>query len=77
MDWYNYARKSETVYPTKPLKNNIIGGPGIIVEIDESKFGKRKYYKGRRVDGVWVFGGIENDSKSVFYYLLRTDRLKH
>ena len=33
-----------------------------IVEIDESKFGKRKYNRGKWVDGVWVFGGIERDS---------------
>ena len=32
------------------------------MEIDESKFGKRKYNRGKRVDGVWVFGGIERDS---------------
>jgi len=38
-----------------------IGGPGCIVEI-ESKFGKRKFNHGKRVDGVWVFGGIEQDS---------------
>ena len=36
-----------------------IGGPGIIVELDESKFGKRKYHRGHRVEGVWVFGGVE------------------
>jgi len=36
-----------------------IGGPGIIVEIDESKFGKRKYNTGHRVEGVWVIGGVE------------------
>ena len=42
VDWYNYAREVETVYPTKPLKNNTIGGPGVIVEIDESKFGRKK-----------------------------------
>ena len=34
-----------------------IGGHGEVVEVDESKFGKRKYHKGRRADGVWVFGG--------------------
>ena len=36
-----------------------IGGPGIIVEIDESKFGKRKYHKGKMVEGVWIVGGVE------------------
>jgi len=39
-----------------------IGGPGCVVEIDESKFGKRKFNRGKGVDGVWVFGGIERDS---------------
>ena len=33
--------------------------PGTIVEIDESKVGKRKYHRGRQVDGAWIFGGIE------------------
>jgi hypothetical protein len=36
-----------------------IGGPGVIVEIDEAKFGKRKYNRGHRVEGAWVFGGVE------------------
>ena len=36
----------------------MIGGPGQIVEIDESKFGKRKYHCGRRVVGKWVLGGV-------------------
>jgi hypothetical protein len=41
------------------LKNFQIGGPGIIVEMDESKFGKRKYNMGHRVEGNWVWGCIE------------------
>ena len=32
------------------------GGPGTVVEIDESKCGKRKFNRGKKVDGVWVFG---------------------
>jgi len=41
------------------LHHDAIGSPGIIVEIDESKFGKRKYHRGQRVEGVWVFSGVE------------------
>lgn len=29
------------------------------IQIDESKFGKRKYHRGRRVEGCWVFGLVE------------------
>jgi hypothetical protein len=29
------------------------------IEIDESKFGKRKYNRGHWVEGVWVFGMVE------------------
>ncbi|KCZ75951.1 hypothetical protein H311_03061 [Anncaliia algerae PRA109] len=36
-----------------------IGGERIIVEVDESKFGKVKYNKGHRVDEVWIFGMVE------------------
>ena len=35
-----------------------IGGPGMTVEIDESKFGKTKFNCGRYIEGQWVFGGI-------------------
>lgn len=43
-----------------------IGGPGKIVEIDESKFGRRKYHRGHRVEGQWVFVGVERDSGKGF-----------
>lgn len=39
--------------------NSKIGGEGIIVEIDETKMGKRKYHRGHRVDGVWLLVGVE------------------
>ena len=43
-----------------------LGGPRKIVEIDEAKFGKRKYSRGRLVDGSWVIGGggITNGASS-------------
>ena len=40
-----------------------IGGVGKIVQIDESKFGKRKYNRGRRIEGHWVLGMIEDGSE--------------
>lgn len=38
----------------------------MIVEIDESKFGKRKYNRGHHVEGQWVFGGVERTTGKFF-----------
>ena len=43
-----------------------IGGPGTIVEVDEAKFGKRKFNKGRPVPGSWLLGGIQRGTDSCF-----------
>jgi transposase-like protein len=43
-----------------------IGGPNRIVEIDESKFGRRKYHRGHPLQVQWVFGGIERGSGRLF-----------
>ena len=67
VDWGSYCREvcfsllDNTTYSQ-------IGGEGVVVEIDESKFGKRKFHRGKRVDGVWVFGGCErgNSGNSFF-----------
>ncbi|KCZ76925.1 hypothetical protein H311_02071, partial [Anncaliia algerae PRA109] len=40
-------------------KTEQICGPGIVVEVDESKFGKRKYHRRHRVEGVWVLDVVE------------------
>ena len=39
-------------------KREKLGGVGKLVQIDESKIGKRKYHRGHLKDGQWVFGGI-------------------
>ena len=52
----------EDLIITPPL----IGGPGKIVEIDESIIGKRKYNKGRIVKGKWLLGGTERGSNECF-----------
>ncbi|XP_061191636.1 uncharacterized protein LOC133199826 [Saccostrea echinata] len=71
VDWYNFAREVCTCVLEKESEK--IGGEGKVVEIDESKFGKRKFHKGRKVEGVWVFGGIERGSKKCFFTTM-TDR---
>ena len=63
-DWKNFLRD---LCVERYLANpEPIGGPGHIVEIDESKFGRRKYHRGRQLSGKWVFGGIDRDSKDAF-----------
>ena len=47
-------------------KRERLGGPGKVVQIDESKIGKRKYHRGHVVEGQWVFGGIEQESRKCF-----------
>ena len=54
VDWENFAR--EVCLENLQQDNCKIGGIGKVVEIDESKFGKSKYHRGKRVDGIWVFG---------------------
>lgn len=37
-----------------------IGGPGNIVQIDEALIGRRKYNRGRVVQGTWVLGMVDS-----------------
>lgn len=48
------------------LEPMVLGGPGVVVEIDESKFGKRKYHRGSRRDGQWVLGMVERGTGRCF-----------
>jgi hypothetical protein len=64
IDWASFCR--EVVFNGLLSNKEKIGGVDKIVEIDESKFGKRKYHRGHYVEGQWVFGGYERGSGRVF-----------
>ena len=61
IDFYNSCRDVCIVLLEKHSEK--IGGPGKIVEIDESKLGKRKCNREKGVEGMWLFGGIERNSE--------------
>jgi hypothetical protein len=43
-----------------------IGGPGVVVEIDETCVARCKYNRGRPLSHLWLFGGVERVSKKLF-----------
>jgi hypothetical protein len=51
-----------------------IGGEGVEVELDESKFGKRKYNRGHFVEGVWILGGVERTLERKVFLVAVPDR---
>ena len=63
-DWFQFCR--EVVLDFIESKSEMTGGAGKVVEIDESKFGKRKYQRGHYVKDQWVFGGVERGTGQTF-----------
>jgi len=51
----------------------VIGGVGQVVEIDESKFSRRKHNSGH---GKWIFGGVQRDTGACFLIPTRRKRDK-
>lgn len=64
--WYQKLQKLAYVI-MKEESSLQIGGPGHVVEIDESKFSKRKYQVGRIISSPWVVGGIDIETKQCFF----------
>ena len=63
-DWFSYCRELIVwQHMRREQDRGKIGGPGVVVRIDESKFGKRKYYKGRLIEGHWLIGMIAEGSE--------------
>ena len=65
VDWFTFCREV-CLRAVEERCSKGIGGPGMTVEIDESKFGRRKYNRGRLVEGKWVLGGICRETKEIF-----------
>lgn len=63
-NWYGYLR--DRMIDSVELLREVggrIGGPGVIVQIDEALIGRRKYNRGRIVAGTWVCGMIAADGQ--------------
>lgn len=61
VNWSSFCREVTIAWCTDNSATQI-GGPGVIVELDEAKFGKRKYNRGRVLEGQWVFGALEREN---------------
>ena len=44
------------------MNSTPLGSPGVIVELDEAKFGKRKYNRGAYREGQWVLGAVDRNT---------------
>ncbi|KAI6224652.1 hypothetical protein M3Y95_00775400 [Aphelenchoides besseyi] len=54
-DWFGFCREVVfNKYDAIVRHSGKIGGPGIVVQIDETKVGNRKYNRGKRVHGHWL-----------------------
>ncbi|KAG1225706.1 hypothetical protein G6F67_009231 [Rhizopus microsporus] len=72
-DWYQVLQKDLQQNDCKIGGYDVDGNP-IVVEIDESKFGKRKYHRGHRVEGVWVVGGVEKTPERKCFLVVVNNR---
>lgn len=66
LQWHQYCRdiaSNKIVRVFCEESRFKIGGPGIIVQVDESVFSKRKFHRGRLTPQKWVLGMLDTRSK--------------
>ena len=73
-DWLNFVRDTCCKYVCDWNYVYGIGGPGKIVEIDESLFFKRKYNCGKLRGQTWIFGGVERGNSENCFFLAVPDQ---
>ncbi|KAF9761892.1 hypothetical protein NGRA_2350 [Nosema granulosis] len=71
-----FKKVAKVLIPRYYANPEKVGGKGIKVEVDEYKFGKRKYNKGHRVEGVWVLGIKECSGERRVKLIFVNDRTK-
>ena len=54
-----------------------LGGPNKTAQVGESKFGRRKYNRGLKVKGQWVFSVVECDSGKDISSSLSGENYRH
>ena len=63
-DWLTYFREIQLEALIRHSTGKI-GGENLTVEVNEVKFGKRKYNRGRAVEEQWVVGGIGRETDEI------------
>lgn len=64
VDWQNFCHE---VCALDCVRNgDVLGGNGKVIEIDECLFAKRKFHRGKKVVGKWVFRGVERGTNKCF-----------
>lgn len=56
--WYEICREMCVEWAEARVCEGKMGGEGSVVEVDEAMIGRRKYNRGRLVQGSWVLGII-------------------
>lgn len=63
-DWYNFCREiCLDGISRRAVIGGKIGGAGRVIQIGECKIGRRKCERGRTVEGKWILGMIDQESK--------------
>ena len=65
-DWFRLFREAVTAASQEDQEGRRkIGGAGTVVQIEEAKFGRLKYHRGRVVEEHWVLGMIQDESEDM------------